>query len=203
MKWVVRLVVVALGVVLFSGSVFAEYRSDNHGVIRVHIPVHVHGAKRLPIARMIVRQRRMNLDNYVLRAVVVQGSHGHTRLTVGRYSSPTVHLNHNKVRIDAPARYGDHWRLHVGPDTEVTAVTAILEPRTLHAHRGYTQPGFDLGWLRGRRDSDHGYRDNGGRNHHDLHEPSGFAQNGRVMPRRGVTRNSPTRGGRPGVHRDG
>ena len=167
MKSVVRLF--ALGVALISGNVFAEDRTDNFGVIRVHIPVHVHGPKRLSLGRMIYRQQRVDLDNYVLRGVVVQGSHGHTRLTVGRYSSPTVHLNHNKVRIAAPSRYGDHWRLHVSRDAEVTAITAILEPRHRRAHHAYTNPGFDLGWLwRNNHYNHHEYRDNGRQNLHDL-----------------------------------
>ncbi len=171
MKSVVRLF--ALGVALISGSVFAADRTDSYGVIRVHIPVHVHGPERLSLGRMIYRQQRIDLDNYVLRAVVVQGTHGHTRLTVGRYSSPTVHLNHNKVRLAAPSRYGDHWRLHVGRDTEVTAITAILEPRQHHAHHAYTHPGFDLGWLWRNDHSNH--RDNAKQNFHDLYRSSRHA----------------------------
>ena len=174
MKSVVRLI--ALGVALISGNVFAEDRTDNYGVIRVHIPVHVHGPERLSLGRMIYRQQRIDLDNYVLRAVVVQGSHGHTRLTVGRYSSPTVHLNHNKVRLAAPSRYGDHWRLYLSRDTEVTAITAILEPRQRHGHHAFTNPGFDLGWLwRNNHYNHHEYRDNGRQNLHDLGRSSRHA----------------------------
>ncbi len=163
MKSVVRLF--ALAITLVSGSVLAEHRPDNHGVIRVHIPVHVHGPERLSLGRMIYRQRRLDLDNYVLQAVIVHGSHGHTRLTVGHYSSPTVHLNHHEVRIPAPARHGKHWRLYVSPGTDITAITAILQPRSRYTHHGYPAPGFDFGWLGRYNRHDQGYRDNNG--HHD------------------------------------
>ncbi|MCZ6618083.1 MAG: hypothetical protein O7E57_08110 [Gammaproteobacteria bacterium] len=167
MKSVVRLF--ALGAALVSGSVFANNPIDNHGVLRVHIPVHVHGPERIKLARLISRHRRIDLDNYVLLAVVVHGSHGHTRLTIGRYSSPTVHLNHQKVRIAAPARYGDHWYLYLSPDTELSAVTAILEPRPRHAHRGYIGPGFNLGWLWRNDYNHHEYRSN--RTRVDFYKP--------------------------------
>ncbi len=159
MKSVIRLI--AFGITLVSASVFAEHRTDNHGVVRVHIPVHVHGKERLSLRKMIQRRLRVDLDHYSLTAVVVHGSQGHTRLTIGRYSSPTVHLNHHKVRINAPSKHGDRWRLHLSPDTTITAVTAILEPRQRHAHRGYAKPGFDLGWLWRSHYSDHEYP-----NHH-------------------------------------
>ncbi|MCZ6642197.1 MAG: hypothetical protein O7F71_11535 [Gammaproteobacteria bacterium] len=165
MKSIIRLF--ALGVALVSGSVFAEHRPDNHGVIRVHLPVHVHGPKRLSLGRMIYRQQRLDLDNYVLQAVVVHGSHGHTRLTVGHYSSPTVHLNHHEVRIPAPARYGKHWRLYVSPGSDISAVTAILQPRQRYGQRSYPKPGFDFGWLLRYSDRDHNWRSNDRHDHHN------------------------------------
>ncbi|MCZ6643437.1 MAG: hypothetical protein O7F71_17835, partial [Gammaproteobacteria bacterium] len=55
---------------------------------------------------------------------------------------------------------GKHWRLYVSPGSDISAVTAILQPRQRYAQRSYPKPGFDFSWLLRYSDRDHNWRSN-------------------------------------------
>jgi hypothetical protein len=100
---------------------------------------------------MIRHERNVNLDHYRLKAVVVKNgpfSNGYASLRVGdrrtgRYFLP----GRERIRIPAPGRADDAWRLRLGPGTQVRAVTAVLEPRPhrwAHGSSHYRQGNRDF-----------------------------------------------------------
>ena len=149
----------------FAGSAFADpghqSRGNYHGhghhaahtqnLIRVHIPIRDHGPETLKLRRLIRHERNVNLDHYRLKAVVVKNgpfSNGYASLRVGDKRTGRFFLpGRERIRIPAPGRAGDPWRLRLGPGTQVRAVTAVLEPRPhrwAHGASHYRQGHRDL-----------------------------------------------------------
>ncbi len=119
------------------------YRDDT---VRVDIPIHENGPESINLKKLIKRNLRVDLDHYSLSAVVLRNgpfSNGYASLRVGDRRSNRIFLSGREtVRIPAPGRADDHWRLRLGPGAQVNTVTVVLDPQ-------------------GRRYSGHGYSANG------------------------------------------
>ena len=111
----------------------ATGRSEYRKSIRVHIPVRDHGPETLPLGRLIKQNSGLDMNNYRLVAVVVRNgrwSHGYASLRTGDRKSGRYFLEGgSKTRIPAPSRADRKWRLRLGPGTQVSSITAILEHR--------------------------------------------------------------------------
>ena len=161
----------ALTISLGATSAWADH---NRGLVRINIPIHEHGPETLRLKKLIKHQRHLDLDHYRLQAVVVKNgrhSNGYASLRVGDQRTGRFFLpGRENIRIPAPSHADDHWRLRLGPGTQVRMVTAVLEPRVRgRGHRyDYTGPAgstaswyrddsrLNLGWLL--RDAQHDKR---------------------------------------------
>ena len=129
-----------LALVISLGSNGAS-ASHERGLVRIHIPIHEQGPETLKLKKLIKHQRHLDLDHYLLNAVVVKNgrfSNGYASLRVGHHRSGRFFLpGRENVRIPSPSRANDHWRLRLGPGTQVRMVTVVLEPRTRRQARRY------------------------------------------------------------------
>ena len=123
---------VVLAFVVSLGSSFASARHGD-GLLRVNIPIHEQGPDTIKLRRLIKHHRHLDLDDYALKAVVLKNgrfSSGYASLRVGDRRSERFYLpGREYIRIPAPSRAHDDWRLRLGPGTQVQMITAILEPR--------------------------------------------------------------------------
>ncbi|MEM8767486.1 MAG: hypothetical protein AAGE43_08590 [Pseudomonadota bacterium] len=114
----------------------APYRD----VVRVRIPLREHGSETLRLKRLIRQETRLDPNDYRLKAVVVKNgpfSNGYATLKTGDRKSSRYFLpGYERTRIPAPSRARDSWRLRLGPGTQVSSITAVLEPRR-HARHNY------------------------------------------------------------------
>ena len=146
----------ALVAAFVSVSASADHRDRS---IRVHIPIHEHGPETINLKRLIRHQRQLNLDHYALQAVVLRNgpwSNGYATLRVGdRKSIRTFLPGREHIQIPSPGRADDEWRLRLGPGTQVSVVTAVLQPRGSrysnyrNSNYRYSDSAYsDWGWTR-------------------------------------------------------
>ena len=115
--------------------------SHDRDLLRIHIPIHEQGPETLKLRKLIRHQYHLNLDHYRLNSVVVKNgrfSNGYASLRVGNHRSSRFFLpGRENIRIPSPSRARDHWRLRLGPGTQVRMVTVVLEPRNRRMARRY------------------------------------------------------------------
>ncbi|MFK7915884.1 MAG: hypothetical protein AB8B93_18370 [Pseudomonadales bacterium] len=129
-------------------------------VVKLHLPVNLEGRQTLRLNRLVDEYYDIDLDNYVLREVVLETDGANDRrdafasLQVGRYRTGRVGLHNNLTSLEAPVVHSSQWRLQLGSGVRAHGILLVLSERNYNDYRTHPHQGasLGLGWFIGDRD---------------------------------------------------
>lgn len=147
----------ALTLLASGGNVAWAQSAEDLDVLRVDIPLtqQSYSGGELAISQLISDNTYIDVEDFNLRAVEIEAyspNEGKVRLKVGRYLTPPVPLpgqsEQGLLRIEAPHKTNKTWRLLIDERVNITALTAVLEPRSdnlAYYETRYQQRGYAFG----------------------------------------------------------